>query len=97
LRYFPQLKWLRNNERGAELHELIMGIAAGVSGHETTANMRIELKESGQRLGTIQARHANVEQYQIDLRAILPVHLKGFLTIACLPYRETVLLEPDIQ
>ena len=94
---FGQLKWLWDDTRSAETEQFVVAIAAGVPCHKTATNLRIEAKEFGQRLRTIQTGHADVEQYQVNSRVLLLVYLQGFLAISCLPDRESVLLQPDIQ
>src|SRR5579871_6973109 len=79
--YFGQLKGLLKDMRSSSLQQFIMTVTAGLTSHETGANLGIELAQSGQGLRTIQAGHADVQQHGIDLGAILLINLECVLAI----------------
>lgn len=85
-----QLKRLGKDACGTESQQLVLSIVAGLSGHETARELGIESAKGKQRLGTIQARHTDVQQDQVDVGALLLVDVKGLLAVGRLPHRESV-------
>ena len=65
--------------------------------HKTATDVRVQLKQDGERLGTIQARHPDVQQHQVDVRARALIDLDGVPPVRSLQDSESILPQADIE
>jgi hypothetical protein len=78
---FVQVKRLPKNGGRTQVAECLLGVTAEVPAHETAAYRRVDLSEISQRLRTVPARHAYVDQNNINRLVIPLVQIGRFLTV----------------
>lgn len=88
---------LPKDAQRAQAEQLSFSVIAAIAAHKAGANIRINVLKATQRVRSVQANHADVEQHEGDGALVFPVNIQRVEAVIGLPDLKALMLQGSTQ